>query len=132
MSKYEIILYWSEEDSAFIAEVPELAGCMADGISMAEALHNAEIVIAEHDFLSLVGLGLRHDSENGVHGEIILFADLFHPLCLRNGGRCLFTVDGFDQQALLRFGKTGDLVGWRQGDLALVHHLHQLRDKVVE
>ena len=47
MSKYEIILYWSEEDSAFIAEVPELAGCMADGISMAEALHNAEIVIAE-------------------------------------------------------------------------------------
>ena len=47
MSKYEIILYWSEEDSAFIAEVPELAGCMADGGSMAEALHNAEIVIAE-------------------------------------------------------------------------------------
>ena len=47
MSKYEIILYWSEEDSAFIAEVPELAGCMADGDSMAEALHNAEIVIAE-------------------------------------------------------------------------------------
>jgi predicted RNase H-like HicB family nuclease len=31
MSKYEIIIYWSEEDSAFIAEVPELAGCMADG-----------------------------------------------------------------------------------------------------
>ena len=47
MSKYEIILYWSEEDSAFIAEVPELAGCMADGGSMAEALHNAETVIAE-------------------------------------------------------------------------------------
>ena len=47
MSKYEIILYWSEEDNAFIAEVPELSGCMADGGSMAEALHNAETVIAE-------------------------------------------------------------------------------------
>lgn len=47
MSKYEIILYWSEEDGAFIAEVPELAGCMADGASMAEALHNAETIIAE-------------------------------------------------------------------------------------
>ena len=47
MSKYEVILYWSEEDGAFIAEVPELAGCMADGESMAEALRNAETVIAE-------------------------------------------------------------------------------------
>lgn len=47
MSKYEIILYWSEEDGAYIAEVPELAGCMADGDSMADALHNAEAVIAE-------------------------------------------------------------------------------------
>ena len=47
MSKYEIILYWSEEDSAYIAEVPELAGCMADGESMVDALRNAEQVIAE-------------------------------------------------------------------------------------
>lgn len=47
MNKYEVILYWSEEDGAFIAEVPELAGCMADGESMAEALRNAETVIAE-------------------------------------------------------------------------------------
>ena len=47
MSKYEIILYWSEADGAYIAEVPELAGCMADGSTMAEALHNAERVIAE-------------------------------------------------------------------------------------
>ena len=47
-SKYEIILYWSkEEDEAFIAEVPELAGCMADGKSYGEALQNAQIIIEE-------------------------------------------------------------------------------------
>ena len=47
MTKYEIILYWSGEDRAFIAEVPELAGCAADGVTRQEALANAEIVIAE-------------------------------------------------------------------------------------
>ena len=47
MSKYEIILYWSEEDQAFVAEVPELPGCVADGTSRQEALANAELVIQE-------------------------------------------------------------------------------------
>ena len=47
MSKYEVILYWSEEDNAYIAEVPELSGCMADGDSMADALRNVEAIIAE-------------------------------------------------------------------------------------
>lgn len=47
MSKYEIITYWSEEDKSFIAEVPELAGCMADGETHREALANAEIIIQE-------------------------------------------------------------------------------------
>ena len=46
-SKYEIIIYWSNEDEAHIAEVPELAGCMADGKSCAEALENVQVVIAE-------------------------------------------------------------------------------------
>ena len=46
-SKYEIIIYWSEADQAFIAEVPELAGCAADGKSYSEALKNVEIVISE-------------------------------------------------------------------------------------
>jgi predicted RNase H-like HicB family nuclease len=46
-AKYEIIIYWSKEDNFFIAEVPELPGCMADGASYAEALQNAEIIIAE-------------------------------------------------------------------------------------
>jgi predicted RNase H-like HicB family nuclease len=47
MTKYEIILYWSSEDDAFIAEVPELAGCAADGATRQEALANAEVVIIE-------------------------------------------------------------------------------------
>ena len=45
--KYEIILYWSAEDDAFIAEVPELPGCSADGKTQKEALENAQIVIEE-------------------------------------------------------------------------------------
>ncbi len=45
--KYEIILYWSKEDQAFIAEVPELPGCAADGATYQEALANAEVVIRE-------------------------------------------------------------------------------------
>jgi len=47
MSKYEIIIYWSDADNTFIAEVPELAGCMADGKTYYEALQNVEIIIAE-------------------------------------------------------------------------------------
>jgi len=47
MSRYEIIIYWSNEDNAFIAEVPELPGCMADGRTYSEAIANAEVVIAE-------------------------------------------------------------------------------------
>jgi predicted RNase H-like HicB family nuclease len=45
--KYEIILYWSKEDEAFIAEVPELPGCAADGTTYQEALAQAEVVIRE-------------------------------------------------------------------------------------
>ena len=47
MPKYEIIIYWSQEDVAFIAEVPELAGCAADGPTYQEALSNVETVIQE-------------------------------------------------------------------------------------
>jgi predicted RNase H-like HicB family nuclease len=47
MSKYEIIIYWSEEDKAFIAEVPELPGCTADGSTYQEALTNVEVIIQE-------------------------------------------------------------------------------------
>lgn len=47
MPKYEIIIYWSQADEAFIAEVPELAGCAADGPTYQEALSKVEIVIQE-------------------------------------------------------------------------------------
>lgn len=46
-SKYEIIIYWSKEDDCFVAEVPELAGCIADGQSYAEALNHVEKIIEE-------------------------------------------------------------------------------------
>jgi len=45
--KYEIVIYWSEEDEAFIAEVPELAGCAADGSTHVEALANVDVIIRE-------------------------------------------------------------------------------------
>jgi predicted RNase H-like HicB family nuclease len=47
MNKYGIILYWSQEDEALIAEVPELPGCMADGETYQKALQNVEIIIAQ-------------------------------------------------------------------------------------
>ena len=45
--KYEIIIYWSDEDAAYVAEAPELPGCAADGETYTQALANAEVVIQE-------------------------------------------------------------------------------------
>jgi predicted RNase H-like HicB family nuclease len=45
--KYEVILYWSAADRCFVAEIPELPGCMADGATYVEAAENAQIVISE-------------------------------------------------------------------------------------
>ena len=47
MYRYEVIVYWSEEDQAYIAEVPELPGCMADGANYEEALENVQVTISE-------------------------------------------------------------------------------------
>lgn len=46
-ARYEIIVYWSQEDRAYIAEVPELPGCLADGQTYQEAISNAETIIQE-------------------------------------------------------------------------------------
>ena len=47
MYKYEVIVYWSDEDDACIAEVPELPGCMTDGATYEEALRNVQAIISE-------------------------------------------------------------------------------------
>lgn len=47
MIKYELIIYWSEEDRAFIVEVPELPGCMADGESYEQAVVNVQMSIEQ-------------------------------------------------------------------------------------
>ncbi len=46
-NKYEMIIYWSEDDESFVVDVPELPGCMADGKTYQEAVSNAEIIIQE-------------------------------------------------------------------------------------
>ena len=46
MSRYEVIIYWSEDDGRYIAEVPELPGCMADGETRASVLRNVETIMA--------------------------------------------------------------------------------------
>ena len=45
--KYEINIYWSNIDNCYLAEVPELPGCMADGTTLSEAAANAEVIIRE-------------------------------------------------------------------------------------
>lgn len=45
--KYEVIIYWSEDDQAFIAEVPELPGCAAEGSTYSDALKNVEVIVQE-------------------------------------------------------------------------------------
>ncbi|MBM4333348.1 MAG: type II toxin-antitoxin system HicB family antitoxin [Deltaproteobacteria bacterium] len=47
MSRYELIIFWSDEDERYVVEVPELPGCMADGKTYEEALENAQVVISE-------------------------------------------------------------------------------------
>jgi len=47
MYKYKINTYWSKEDNFYIADVPELPGCMSDGETRQEAVSNAEVIINE-------------------------------------------------------------------------------------
>ncbi len=47
LTKYELIIYWSNEDDCFVVEVPELPGCMADGKTYQEAVSNVEVIIQE-------------------------------------------------------------------------------------
>ncbi len=47
LRKYELIVYWSEDDQSFVVEVPELSGCMADGETYQQAVANAQVVIEQ-------------------------------------------------------------------------------------
>ena len=47
MYKYERLIYWSKDDDAYIVEVPELPGCMADGETIDEAMKNTDVIISE-------------------------------------------------------------------------------------
>lgn len=47
MMHYKVVIYWSPEDEVYIAEVPELAGCMADGETYFEALSNVQVIMEE-------------------------------------------------------------------------------------
>lgn len=47
MPKYEIIMWWSKEDNCYLAEVPELPGCMADGETLGELMENVQVIIRE-------------------------------------------------------------------------------------
>lgn len=47
MMKYEVIIYWSDADRAFLAEIPELPGCMSDGATYQKALRNVEVIAQE-------------------------------------------------------------------------------------
>ena len=47
MTKYELVIWWSDEDSAFLVEVPELPGCMADGATYEEAIANVQEIVAQ-------------------------------------------------------------------------------------
>lgn len=46
-NKYEVIIYWSKDDNRFIAEVPELSGCMSDGATQSEALQSIQLIVDE-------------------------------------------------------------------------------------
>ena len=60
-SRYELVIYWSEDDARFVVEVPELPGCMADGATYQDAVSNAETIIAEWlETAQALGLRIPH------------------------------------------------------------------------
>lgn len=68
MYKYKIVIHWSNEDNCFIATVPELAGCMADGETQEEVLQNVNIVISEWlETARLLGRDIPEPKENSVY-----------------------------------------------------------------
>ncbi len=79
-AKYEIIIYWSQEDQALIAEVPELPGCAADGKTYQEALGNVEVIIREW-----IKTAKELCADGGIPPPIPYFMKYMIPQRLRNG-----------------------------------------------
>lgn len=68
MYKYEIVIHWSNDDDCFIATVPELAGCMADGETQEEVLQNINTVISEWlETARSLGRDIPEPKENSVY-----------------------------------------------------------------
>ena len=82
MTKYEVIIYWSNEDEAYIADVPELPGCAAHGGSQEEALRNAQDAIGLWLDTAVGSLENRH--AGGTRGALVLGPDRRGPA--RRGG----------------------------------------------
>lgn len=73
MYKYERIIYWSEEYSAFLVEIPELPGCMADGATVAEAVANSDVVMKE---------SLEVAQERGQEIPETLLINIYNPIII--------------------------------------------------
>lgn len=68
MFKYEIVIYWSNEDKCFMATVPKLAGCMADGETQEEVLENIQVVVFEWiETAKLLGRDILESKGNSVY-----------------------------------------------------------------
>lgn len=63
-TRYPVVVYWSEEDQAYLVEVPDLPGCLADGLTQAEAIANSRVIIQEWlDFAQELGRDIPAPSE---------------------------------------------------------------------
>lgn len=63
-ARYPVVVYWSEEDQAYLVEVPDLPGCLADGLTQAEAIANSRVIIQEWlDFAQELGRDIPAPSE---------------------------------------------------------------------
>lgn len=79
--RYELIIYWSEEDGAFIAEVPELPGCAADGATYTESVAHAEVVIRKWiETAEALGREIPQPKGRLVYAYAILSKSLLHPI----------------------------------------------------
>lgn len=116
--RYELIIYWSNDDQAFIAEVPELPGCAADGASYGEAVSNVEVVIAEW-IETAQEMGRPIPEPRGRSP----FAQVASRCCQRGPLRCVPAFSGHGSAALAHGRRRSDLAeiaGCASGSTGLI------------